>query len=549
MTAAKPATNILPFETGSTKARLVKEALEHICEDPLFVETTRMKRFLRYVVEEALAGRSKRLKGYSIGLEVFDKSDDFDPQMDTIVRVQAGQLRRRLELYYSGSGRDSSVRISIPKGAYSPVFEIRQQTYEDGLNTEAEIAKLQNDDPRPSIMVTPLKDLTAEAMGRGSFADGLTAEIVNALVQFRSMRVVTYSVRASPFEKTQTLEASQKEKDVDFILSGNVRRNGDVFRVMINLIRSGANEYLFSRVFDREYSPGKIFTLQEEIASNTAAAIAAPFGAINRYNRRNLSNRPDSIQAYEGILRFYDLNISPTQNNATSLLEDFNLIVRDFPNYASGWAVKALLHIFRAAHCFPVPDIETHFIEAKLSAKKAIEIDGQNAMGYFALFQLYYHQGEMDKAERMMQRCLAINPNDYSILAHYAICLALQGQEDRALSIQSAALRLIGRAPPWFYASEFIIDYRKGNYEKVLKALGPDFSNLQAAFQGFGISAYMHEGRIEDVKKLIKNMENECPNYLGELLKLSKLWHLNDKIRKNLIEGGKLAGVDMSGQS
>ena len=539
MSAVKPANNILPFAQDLETVSLVRDALDHICEDPLFVDTTRMKRFLRYVVEEALEGRGNRLKGYAVGLEVFDKPEDFDPQLDTIVRVQAGQLRRRLNLYYSERGRDSQVRITIPKGSYAPVFEIRQQTSEDESKPVAEIAKLRNDDPRPSIMVIPLRDLTEISHGTGSFADGLTAEIVNALVQFRSMRVVTYSVGASAPAKTNHQTASQKDIGVDFILSGSVRRNDDVFRVMVNLIRSGANEYLFSRIFDRDYSPGNIFALQEEIASNTAAAIAAPFGAINRYNRRNLKNRPDSIHAYEGILQFYDLSISPTRNESAKLLKDFDIITQDFPYYASGWAVKSLLNIFAAAHCLPVPDVDAHFKAAKLSARKAIEIDGQNAMGYFALFQLYYHQGKMDEAERMMQRCLAINPNDYSVLAHYANCLALQGHEDRALSIQAAALRLIGRAPPWFYAPYLIVDYRKGNYKKVLKTLGSDFSNMQTAFQAFGLSAYMHEERIEEVKTLINKMEGECPNYLSEIMKSSKLWHLDEKIRKNLLEGGK----------
>ena len=547
MSAVKPANNILPFAQDLETVSLVRDALDHICEDPLFVDTTRMKRFLRYVVEEALEGRGNRLKGYAVGLEVFDKPEDFDPQLDTIVRVQAGQLRRRLNLYYSERGRDRQVRITIPKGSYAPVFEIRQQTSEDESKPVAEIAKLRNDDPRPSIMVIPLRDLTEISHGTGSFADGLTAEIVNALVQFRSMRVVTYSVGASAPAKTNHQTASQKDIGVDFILSGSVRRNDDVFRVMVNLIRSGANEYLFSRIFDRDYSPGNIFALQEEIASNTAAAIAAPFGAINRYNRRNLKNRPDSIHAYEGILQFYDLSISPTRNESAKLLKDFDIITQDFPYYASGWAVKSLLNIFAAAHCFPVPDVDAHFKAAKLSARKAIEIDGQNAMGYFALFQLYYHQGKMDEAERMMQRCLAINPNDYSVLAHYANCLALQGHEDRALSIQAAALRLIGRAPPWFYAPDLIVDYRKGNYKKVLKTLGSDFSNMQTAFQAFGLSAYMHEERIEEVKTLINKMEDECPNYLSEIMKSSKLWHLDEKIRKNLLEGGKIAGFDLSG--
>ena len=70
---------------------------------------------------------------------------------------------------------------------------------------------------------------------------------------------------------------------------------------------------------------------------------------------------------------------------------------------------------------------------------------------------------------------------------------------------------------------------------------------MQTAFQAFGLSAYMHEERIEEVKTLINKMEDECPNYLSEIMKSSKLWHLDEKIRKNLLEGGKIAGFDLSG--
>ena len=120
----KPTTDAL---TQSQKD-LVAEQLERLLASKLFRDTTRMKRFLRYVTEEVLGGRGKRLKGYTIGIEVFDRADDFDPQADTIVRVQAGQLRRRLDLYYAGEGVEDPVRITVPKGRYAPCFEFREQS-------------------------------------------------------------------------------------------------------------------------------------------------------------------------------------------------------------------------------------------------------------------------------------------------------------------------------------------------------------------------------------------------------------------------------------
>ena len=80
-------------------------------------------RFLRYVVQEALEGRGERLKAFSIATQALGRSDDFNPQSDSIVRVQAVRVRAQLEDYYAGPGAGDPVRITLPKGSYHPRFE------------------------------------------------------------------------------------------------------------------------------------------------------------------------------------------------------------------------------------------------------------------------------------------------------------------------------------------------------------------------------------------------------------------------------------------
>src|SRR5437870_2925429 len=87
-----------------------------------FAQADRLKRFLRYVVEETVAGRGEGLKEYSIGVEVFDREVSFDPRTDPIVRVQARRLRARLTRYYEEEGRQDEMRIELPKGSYAPQF-------------------------------------------------------------------------------------------------------------------------------------------------------------------------------------------------------------------------------------------------------------------------------------------------------------------------------------------------------------------------------------------------------------------------------------------
>ena len=109
---------------------LVTTQLDRIVSSPPLSSSPSLCRFLRYVVEETLAGRSGSLKEYSLGVVVFERGDEFDPRLDPIVRVQARNLRVRLAQYYAGAGADDPVLIELPKRTYVPVFQSRAETPE-----------------------------------------------------------------------------------------------------------------------------------------------------------------------------------------------------------------------------------------------------------------------------------------------------------------------------------------------------------------------------------------------------------------------------------
>jgi TolB-like protein len=99
--------------------------LERVLASEVFASTSRLSRFLRFVAERSLAGESDRLKEYVIGVEVFDRDTTYDPRIDSIVRVEAGRLRTKLEQYYLGVGRDDEIVIRLRKGSYAATFESR----------------------------------------------------------------------------------------------------------------------------------------------------------------------------------------------------------------------------------------------------------------------------------------------------------------------------------------------------------------------------------------------------------------------------------------
>ncbi len=100
----------------------VRIELSKILNSGGFLHAKRMQRFLEFVVEEALAGRSNQLCEYSIGISVFGRDASFEPGLDPIVRNDARRLRQKLLEYHQQCGNEDRVVIEVPKGGYVPVF-------------------------------------------------------------------------------------------------------------------------------------------------------------------------------------------------------------------------------------------------------------------------------------------------------------------------------------------------------------------------------------------------------------------------------------------
>jgi hypothetical protein len=100
----------------------VREQLERLLRDPLFAHSKRYPALLRYVVEKSLCGEDADLKERTIGVEAFGRTPNYDTNADTIVRVAAGEIRRRLAQYYYCAGHEEELRIELNSGSYVPEF-------------------------------------------------------------------------------------------------------------------------------------------------------------------------------------------------------------------------------------------------------------------------------------------------------------------------------------------------------------------------------------------------------------------------------------------
>lgn len=109
-------------QNGPIFREAIRIQLSRILNSDGFIRAQRMRRFLTFVVEETLAGRSSHLCEYSIAVTVFDRSVSFESAIDPIVRNDARRLRQKLLEYYQRSHLGDEILIEIPKGSYVPVF-------------------------------------------------------------------------------------------------------------------------------------------------------------------------------------------------------------------------------------------------------------------------------------------------------------------------------------------------------------------------------------------------------------------------------------------
>lgn len=129
------------MESDENREVIVRE-LELILGSRFFRRSERSRQFLQYCVQHKLEGHPEMLKERTIGTELFQRQPDYATGDDPVVRVQAGEVRRRLEQYYQTTQNGSAVRIELPLGCYSPEFQwLSTTTTEPKLRATVPLSK------------------------------------------------------------------------------------------------------------------------------------------------------------------------------------------------------------------------------------------------------------------------------------------------------------------------------------------------------------------------------------------------------------------------
>ena len=151
----------------------ISHQLDSMLASPNFTATPQQTAFLKYVVNQTLAGNADRIKGYTVATEVFGRGPEFNQSLDPVVSIQAARLRRALDRYYLTAGKHDPIRIDIPKGTYVPTFD--EQLPGDQHIAAEQAAPVGFMAAWPTLMVRPLANLTADP-DDDFLSIGLTAE-------------------------------------------------------------------------------------------------------------------------------------------------------------------------------------------------------------------------------------------------------------------------------------------------------------------------------------------------------------------------------------
>jgi TolB-like protein len=497
---------------------LVTEQVERILRSKVFAAATRSQAFLQYVVEKSLANSPP--KEYAIAVDVFERGTEYDPAVDSTVRVEAGRLRSRLREYYAGEGREDVLCIEVPKGSYAAVVTVRctekgscqrlqsvaidSQPTDSGLprvaaGTEAEVKaadapaeearggqhgmragilaclltlvvvaggwffqkRVRAVKPIGSIAVLPLQNLSGDP-NQEYFADGMTDELITELARIPNLRVVSRTSVMRDKGSGRSLRQIAQELGVDAIIEGSVVRAGDRVRITTQLIDTRDDKHLWAQSFEGQLSD--VLSLQDgvarEIATQTKTALA-PSVESQLASPKHVN--PEAHDAYLRGRFFVE------RRDGKTAATYFRKAISLDPEYAAAYAglAEALITMHEAGGV-PVNDV---IPDAIATAKRAIDLDPNDGGGYTALGTIdTVFLWDWDAAERNLRRGIELNSNSALAEIRYANYLMVRARTEEAIAHTRKAVEL---DPLSFFANRQLGSalYLGRHYDEALAAL------------------------------------------------------------------------------
>jgi serine/threonine-protein kinase len=430
---------------GKAAENEVRAQLEVILSSTEFSGAEQLSRFLRFVVEESLAGRAVGLKESLIGVEVFGREPGYDPAADPIVRVRAGRLRAKLLAYYAGEGQTAPVLIEIRKGGYAASFRLRAEkppvrkrwlaVAAVGLTVAAAAglfwwwhgAAVPVSHSPPTIAVLPFLNLTGDA-SVDSTADGLAEELTTALAAAPGLRVVART-SAFQFRGGRDARAVGRQLGSRLLIEGSVRRQGGKLAVNAQLVDTANGYHLSARRYERPAS--QVYAVVPEMAEDTLRTLR-----LSSPLRGGTSADPEAGDLFVRA-RYLERQAGPDAKQKA--IECYRQAVAKDERFARAWAALAVAHgrrIFRNPQGGDAGP-------ARIAATRALELDDTQAEAHLALaLAACWRDRDWPEAESRFRRTLDLEPSNAYAHQSYGLALMAHGRPEEAVAEARTALDL-----------------------------------------------------------------------------------------------------------
>lgn len=514
-------------------AEALRTYLDRLLTHPGWGGSPRRSAFLRHIACETIAGHGARLKGAAIAVEVFGSRPGSDTQADAIVRVEARRLRRDLDSYYVGPGREDPIRLRIPKGGYRVEFDLidpvalpRQHSAQGSAFFYAppqtgfsppDHARRQIDArawadhggaPQPRVMVYPF-------VARGGpdtlrdLADGLTFEVISGLARFPDF--VLHSVEDTFGLLPNTSNAAAFAPGT-FMVRGTVQSDTAQIKVSVLLSEASDGRVVWSRTFTRPLSAHSLITVQSAIAGDIASALGEPApglreGLIARVAR---SGGP-SMESYLAVVTAQAYRRTHVMEAYADTRDALERAIESDPCYADAWAYLAFLRLDGIRFGHEQAAAKDIFTPAMNAARRALALDPENVQGHLALLLIQHYAGLPDDARATAESALRISPHDPDTLASAGWLRIVAHNDPEGLSLLEQALTRSVNPPPRYFRSLAVHRMMWGKPEAFLQAA------IRAAADGMGITAALlaialaRAGRAGDAVEALQTVIRHSP--------------------------------------
>ncbi len=411
-----------PNTVDPVPASAVSEQLARIVNSPRFISSARLCRFLTHIVNRTLHGDLDSLKEFSIALDVFDRTSEYDSNIDATVRVEARRLRAKLKEYYEGPGRNDRVLVALRPGSYVPIFrwldpQPRNQAQEIGATIQSGAA---------SVAVLPFVNMSSDPE-QDYFCDGITEEIINLLTHIAGLKVIA---RSSAFQfKGMSVDIREvgRRLDADVIIEGSVRKAGEQLRITAQAIQAESGHGLWSETFARELKD--VFAIQEKIAQVVGGLLRLHMPEARP--RVHASDR--NLEAYTRYLKARVLIYQQSPETLRAALQQLRELIEVFPDYAPAYSGIAEANGHLAL--FGFVSGRAVYPEMKATAERGYALDPESGETCTVLGGLRaWFEYRRDEAYRLYDRALKLQPALARTYRYRAMALLCQGDIEAAES-------------------------------------------------------------------------------------------------------------------